>query len=165
VGGARGDDYRTAGLSPELNEATSLSALATMHHQREQKGDRSGPKKGPATRKWCINYVVVQVNQRGTRNEVERRFAPASKEVACLVLPHEHHGPHLSAGGKTTDEALEKKNFAKAGEVLTAAWSGISRTPVTCYPSSLPSTHAFLRTVSPPLLRLSCRRQLHHRGP
>ena len=51
-------------------------------------------------------------------NHVERRMAPLSKELAGVVLPHEHYGSHLDASGKTIDGDLERKNFQQAGNTL-----------------------------------------------
>ena len=51
-------------------------------------------------------------------NFVERRMAPLSKELAGVVLPHEHYGSHLDSSGRTTDKELEKENFRHAGQTL-----------------------------------------------
>ena len=51
-------------------------------------------------------------------NQVERRVAPLSKELAGVILPHEHYGSHLDSSGKTIDEELERRNFKKAGTTL-----------------------------------------------
>ncbi len=51
-------------------------------------------------------------------NPVERRMAPLSRELAGVVLPHEHYGSHLDSSGKTIDTELERRNFQHAGEAL-----------------------------------------------
>ena len=58
-------------------------------------------------------------------NRVERRMAPLSRELAGLVLPHDHFGTHLNASGKTIDHDLEKENFGKAAETLAEIWSSV----------------------------------------
>ena len=58
-------------------------------------------------------------------NRVERRMAPLSRELAGLVLPHDHYGSHLNASGKTIDTELEKKNFEQAGKTLAEVWSAV----------------------------------------
>jgi hypothetical protein len=58
-------------------------------------------------------------------NRVERRMAPLSRELAGLILPHDHFGTHLNASGKTVDTELEKSNFRKAGETLAEVWSSV----------------------------------------
>ncbi len=65
-------------------------------------------------------------------NRVERRMAPLSHDVSGIILPHEHHGTHLNDSGETIDEALEKRNFKKAGEVLAGIWrkTVINKNPV-----------------------------------
>ena len=42
-------------------------------------------------------------------NRVERRMALLSRELAELVLPHDHFGTHLNASGKTDDHDLERE--------------------------------------------------------
>jgi hypothetical protein len=39
-------------------------------------------------------------------------MAPLSRELAGLILQHDHYGSHLDNSGKTTDAELEKKNIA-----------------------------------------------------
>ena len=48
-----------------------------------------------------------------------------SKEMTALVLPYETFGRHLNSSGETIDEALEKKNFKAAGEILSEVWSSL----------------------------------------
>ncbi|KAL7295587.1 hypothetical protein TKK_0011225 [Trichogramma kaykai] len=50
-------------------------------------------------------------------------MAPLSRALSGVILPHDFHGNHLNAQKKTDDEELEKKNFAKAGEILAEIWS------------------------------------------
>ena len=52
-------------------------------------------------------------------------MAPLSRELAGLVLPHDHFGTHLNASGKTVDHDLEKENFGKAAETLAEVWSSV----------------------------------------
>ena len=51
-------------------------------------------------------------------NHVERCMAPLSKELAGVLLPHEHYGSHLDASGKTINDDLECRNFQHAGNTL-----------------------------------------------
>jgi hypothetical protein len=39
-------------------------------------------------------------------------MAPLSRELARLILQHDHYGSHLDNSGKTTDAELEYKNIA-----------------------------------------------------
>ncbi|GFO38799.1 hypothetical protein PoB_006530400 [Plakobranchus ocellatus] len=54
---------------------------------------------------------------------VERRVAPLSRDLAGVVLSHEHFGSHLDSSGKTVDEQMERQNFQHAGETLTEVLS------------------------------------------
>lgn len=83
-----------------------------------------------------LDVLVVATNAPGRSafNRVERRMAPLSKELAGVILPHEHFGSHLNAELKTVDTELEKKNFEHAGKILSEIWSGIliDNYPVVC---------------------------------
>lgn len=71
-------------------------------------------------KKYSFDFLVMSTHAPGNSafNFVERRMAPLSKELAGVVLPHDHYGSHLDAGGKTVDPNLERLNFQKAGETL-----------------------------------------------
>jgi hypothetical protein len=68
-------------------------------------------------------FVACHAPGHSAYNAVERRMAPLSRDLAGLILPHDHYGSHLDASGKTCDLELEKKNFQKAGEVLAEVWN------------------------------------------
>ena len=68
-------------------------------------------------------FVATHAPGHSAFNQVERRMAPLSRDLAGLVLPHDHYGSHLNASGKTIDAELELKNFQKAGETLAEVWS------------------------------------------
>lgn len=52
-------------------------------------------------------------------------MAPLSRELAGLILSHDHYGSHLDSQGKTIDEELEKQNFEFAGKTLAELWSQV----------------------------------------
>jgi len=58
-------------------------------------------------------------------------MAPLSRELAEVILPHEHYGTHLDGSGKTVDDQLEKQNFEHAGKTLAEIWGS---TTVDGYP-------------------------------
>lgn len=68
-------------------------------------------------------FIATNAPGRSAFNRVERRMAPLSRDLAGLVLPHDHFGSHLDDHGKTVDPELEKENFAHAGQVLAEIWS------------------------------------------
>lgn len=68
-------------------------------------------------------FVFSNAPERSAYNHVERRMAPLSKELAGVILEHNHFGSHLDPSGKTIDNDLELKNFAHAGKVLGEIWS------------------------------------------
>ncbi|CAF1269054.1 unnamed protein product, partial [Didymodactylos carnosus] len=68
-------------------------------------------------------FVVTNAPGRSAFNEVERRMAPLSHELAGLILPYDHYGNHLDSAGKTIDDSLEIRNFERAGETLAEIWS------------------------------------------
>lgn len=70
-------------------------------------------------------FVATNAPGRSAFNRVERRMAPLSRELAGLILPHEHYGSHLDSEGRTVDEDLEKSNFAFAGRTLAEVWSSM----------------------------------------
>lgn len=67
-------------------------------------------------------FLATNAPGRSAFNRVERRMAPLSRELAGLILPHEHYGSHLDANGCTVDEDLERENFAFAGNTLAEVW-------------------------------------------
>lgn len=102
-----------------------------------------------------LDALIIATNAPGRSafNRVERRMAPLSRELAGLILPHEHYGSHLDADGRTVDEELEKANFAFAGRTLSEVWSGMiidSHPVVSEYiePDKSEMKHDDLRTVS-----------------
>lgn len=68
-------------------------------------------------------FICTNAPGRSCFNRVERRMAPLSRDLCGLVLPHDEFGNHLNNQNETIDVELEKKNFAKAGEVLAEVWS------------------------------------------
>jgi hypothetical protein len=59
-------------------------------------------------------------------NNVERRMAPLSNQMAGVVLPYDTFGSHLDASGKTVDEDKERDNFEAAGRILATLWSELT---------------------------------------
>lgn len=53
-------------------------------------------------------FVATNAPGRSAYNRVERRMAPLSRQLAGLIVPHDHFGMHLDNRGKTVDEDLEK---------------------------------------------------------
>lgn len=70
-------------------------------------------------------FVATNAPGRSSFNRVERRMAPLSRELAGLILQHDHYGSHLDNSGKTTDAELEKKNFEHAGSTLAEVWNSV----------------------------------------
>ena len=70
-------------------------------------------------------FVATNAPGRSAFNRVERKMAPLSKEVAGVILNHEHFGTHLDSQGNTIDAELELKNFEHAGKVLAEIWSAL----------------------------------------
>jgi len=70
-------------------------------------------------------FIATNAPGRSAFNRVERRMAPLSKELAGVILPHDHFGSHLDEQGRTTDQQLEILNFAYAGHVLSEIWSSV----------------------------------------
>ncbi|KAL5505648.1 hypothetical protein EMCRGX_G007114 [Ephydatia muelleri] len=70
-------------------------------------------------------FVCTNAPKRSAFNRVERRMAPLSRELAGLILSHDHYGTHLDEQGRTIDAELEKSNFRYAGETLAAVWNGM----------------------------------------
>lgn len=75
--------------------------------------------------KYDLDTVILVTNApgRSAYNRVERRMAPLSRMLAGIVLPHNSYGSHLDDSGKTTDQELERKNFAAAGNALAEIWN------------------------------------------
>jgi len=69
--------------------------------------------------------IATNAPGRSAFNRVERQMAPLSRQLAGLILPHEHYGTHLNGDGKTVDEELEKSSFGFAGRMLSEVWSGM----------------------------------------
>ena len=53
-------------------------------------------------------------------------MAPLSKELAGLILPHDHFGRHLDGQGNTIDTEHEKRNFVFAVRALAEVWSQVN---------------------------------------
>ena len=70
-------------------------------------------------------FVCTNAPKRSAFNRVERRMAPLSRELAGLILSHDHYGTNLDEQGRTIDAELEKSNFRYAGETLAAVWNGM----------------------------------------
>lgn len=68
-------------------------------------------------------FIATNAPGRSAFNRVERRMAPLSRELAGLILPHDHFGSHLDDKGCTVNVDLEKSNFEFAGKVLAEIWS------------------------------------------
>ena len=64
--------------------------------------------------------------KRNALNRCKRGMTPLSKELAGLILQHNHFGTHLNENGETVDEALELENFDHAGRTLAEVWSNIA---------------------------------------
>lgn len=73
-----------------------------------------------------VLFIATNAPGRSAFNRVERRMAPLSRQLAGVVLPHEHFGSHLDSALQTVDEELEKRNFAHAGKILAEIWNQIS---------------------------------------
>jgi hypothetical protein len=50
-------------------------------------------------------------------------MTPLSRELAGLILPHDHFGSQWDDHGRTVNEYLEKTNFEFAGKVLAEVWN------------------------------------------
>jgi hypothetical protein len=76
-------------------------------------------------KKFNLDAMLVATNAPGRSafNRVERRMAPLSKELAGVILQHDHFGTHLDDQGRTIDYDLEEKNFRFAGETLAKIWA------------------------------------------
>ena len=70
-------------------------------------------------------FVATNAPKRSAFNRCERRMVPLSKELAGLILQHDHFGTHLNQNGETVDEALQLENFEHAGKALAEVWSDI----------------------------------------
>lgn len=68
-------------------------------------------------------FVITNAPGQSAFNRVERRMAPLSRELAGLLLPHDHFGSHLNSSAATIDTNLEEKNFEFAGQTLAEVWS------------------------------------------
>lgn len=71
-------------------------------------------------------FLATNAPGRSAFNRVERRMAPLSRELAGLILPHDHYGSHLDSSGKTVDDDLEKLNFKYAGTALAEVWASLT---------------------------------------
>ncbi|KAL1381516.1 hypothetical protein pipiens_013407 [Culex pipiens pipiens] len=70
-------------------------------------------------------FIATNAPGRSAFNRVERRMSPLSRELAGLLLPHDHYGSHLDSQMRTTDEHLERQNFKFAGKTLAEVWGGL----------------------------------------
>ena len=71
-------------------------------------------------------FIATNAPGRSAFNRVERMMAPLSKELAGLILPHDHFGRHLDGQGNTIDTELEKRNFTFAGRASAEVWSQVN---------------------------------------
>ncbi|KAL5502403.1 hypothetical protein EMCRGX_G009173 [Ephydatia muelleri] len=62
-------------------------------------------------------FVCTNAPKRSAFYRVERRMAPLSRELAGLILPHDHYGTHLDEQGRTIDAELAKSNFSRAAQI------------------------------------------------
>ena len=46
-----------------------------------------------------------------------------SKNLSCVILPHDHFGTHLDHNNKTIDKELELQSFEYVGGILAELWS------------------------------------------
>ena len=97
---------------PDENPRYEKAISVAIHHLIEHDMD--------------VFFVATNAPGCSAYNRVERRMAPLSRELAGLMLPHEHFGSHLDVEGKTVDDALEKTNFDFAGCTLSEVWSGLT---------------------------------------
>jgi hypothetical protein len=76
-------------------------------------------------KKFDLDAMLVATNAPGRSafNRVERRMASLSKELADVILQHNHFGSHLDDQGRTIDSSLEERNFRYAGEMLAKLWA------------------------------------------
>lgn len=70
-------------------------------------------------------FLITNAPGRSAYNPVERRMASLSRELAGLIIPHEHFGSHLNNSAQTVDKKLELKNFEFAGETLAEVWNSL----------------------------------------
>ena len=70
-------------------------------------------------------FIATNAPGRSAFNRCARRIAPLSKELAGLILEHDHFGTHLNAKGETVNGELEMKNFEQAGTILAGIWSSL----------------------------------------
>lgn len=70
-------------------------------------------------------FVITNAPGRSAYNQVERRMAPLSRELAGLIIPHDHFGSHLNNSAQTVNKTLELKNFQFAGETLAEVWRNL----------------------------------------
>lgn len=68
-------------------------------------------------------FLITNAPGQSAYNRVERRTAPLSRELAGLILPHDHFGTHLNNSAVTIDKNLEGKNFEYAGQTLAEVWN------------------------------------------
>ncbi|XP_065667833.1 uncharacterized protein LOC124808903 isoform X1 [Hydra vulgaris] len=74
-----------------------------------------------------LDALLIMTNAPGRSafNRAEKRMAPLSKELAGLILPHDHYGTHLDSKGRTVDLLLDKQNFKFAGNSCASVFSGL----------------------------------------
>ena len=75
-----------------------------------------------------VLFIATNAPGHSAFNRCERRIPPPpplSKQVAGVVLQHEHFGAHLNGKGETIDEDLEIPNFEHAGTILAEIWSSV----------------------------------------
>ena len=70
-------------------------------------------------------FLISNAAGRSAYNRVERRMAPLSRELAGLILPHDHFGIHLNSSTVIINKYHEEKYFEFAAETLGEVWSKV----------------------------------------
>lgn len=96
---------------PDENSRYQKVIETAIHHFRKQNFDAV--------------FVATNAPDRSSFKCVEGRIAPLSRELAGLILEHDHYGSHLNSSGKTVDADLEKVNFKNAGSTLSEVWNSV----------------------------------------
>ena len=68
-------------------------------------------------------FLVTNAPGRSAFNRVERRVAPLSKELGCVLLDRKHFGAHLDDKGNTVGPQIELKSFEHNRKILGEIWS------------------------------------------
>lgn len=68
------------------------------------------------------NLGALMLQLRSAYTHVERKMALLSHELAGLLLPHEHYGPHLNFHSWNIEAHLENKHLKYEGKTLAEIW-------------------------------------------